>query len=298
MLECGESGYWTLSVPGGQGPGQGVYADLPDENSCPVNDPARIFRAMSTTDRQRPDRFHVLGVAVDRLTVAQAADRVDALIAAGGVGQVVTVNPEFVIAARRHRQFRRVLNQASLAVADGIGIVWAARILGDCLPERVGGIDLAETLAERCAGSGRRLFLLGGAPGVAEAAAEALLARFPSLVVAGTYAGSPEPSDFPAIRARIHAARPHLLLVAFGAPAQDLWIARHQSELAVPVAMGVGGAFDFLAGRIRRAPRWLQQLGLEWLYRLALQPWRWRRMLALPRFGGMVVVLRLAGPPR
>lgn len=271
---------------------------LADENSCPMNLRARIFRAMSSTGRQRPDRFRLLGVAVDRLTVAEAANRVEALIAAGGVGQVVTVNPEFVMAARRHRQFRRVLNQAALAVADGIGIVLAARILGDCLPERVGGIDLVEAVAERCAGSGRRLFLLGGAPGVAEAAAEALRVRFPALVVAGTYAGSPEPRDFPAIRARIHAARPDLLLVAFGAPAQDLWIARHQGELAVPAAMGVGGAFDFLAGRIRRAPRWMQRLGLEWFYRLALQPWRWRRMLALPRFGAMVVALRLAGRPR
>jgi len=253
---------------------------------------------MSNHGPRRPDRFRLLGVAVDRLTAAQAADRVEALIAAGGIGHVVTVNPEFVMAARRDRQFRRVLNQAALAVADGIGIVWAARILGDCLPERVGGIDLVEVVAERCALSGRRLFLLGGAPGVAAAAAEALRVRFPSLVVAGTDAGSPEPKDFPAIRTRIHAARPDLLLVAFGAPAQDLWIARHQGDLAVPVAMGVGGAFDFLAGRIRRAPQWMRRLGLEWLYRLVVQPWRWRRMLALPRFAAMVVALRLVGPPR
>lgn len=247
---------------------------------------------------QGPDRFRLLGVAVDRLTVAQAAARVEALIAAGGVGQVVTVNPEFVMAARRDRQFRRVLNQASVAVADGIGIVWAARILGDRLPERVGGIDLVETLARRCAISGRRLFLLGGAPGVANAAAEVLRSRYRGLVVAGTHAGSPRPCDFADIRARVHAGRPDLLLVAFGAPAQELWIARHQAELAVPAAIGVGGAFDFLAGRIRRAPGWMQRLGLEWLYRLALQPWRWRRMLALPRFGAMVVALRVAGAPR
>jgi len=244
------------------------------------------------------DRFRVLGVAVDRLTLAQAAERVEALMVMGGAVQVVTVNPEFVIAARTDQQFRRVLNEAAVAVADGIGLVWAAHLLGDMLPERIGGIDLVETLAERCAVSGRRLFLLGGGPGVADAAADALRARYPRLIVAGTHAGTPRADDFPGIQTLIRDARPDLLLVAFGAPAQDLWIARHQAELAVPVAIGVGGAFDFLAGRVRRAPRWMQHLGLEWLYRLALQPWRWRRMLALPRFAAMVLVLRIAGKPR
>lgn len=239
-------------------------------------------------------RFHVLGVGVDRVTLASAAERIAALVAAGGYAQVVTVNPEFVIAARRHRQFRRVLNGADLAVADGIGMVWAARLLGDRLPERVGGIDLVHRLAAQTAQAGHRLFLLGAGPGVAEQAAAALQLRYPGLCITGTFAGSPLPMEADAIIARIRAAQPDILLVAFGAPAQDLWIARHGALLGVPVAIGVGGAFDFLAGKVPRAPRWMQRLGVEWLYRLIRQPWRWRRMLALPRFAAMILILWLA----
>ena len=207
---------------------------------------------------------------------------------------MVTINPEFTIAARNDRRFYQVLRKADLAVADGIGIVWAARLLGDRLPERVGGIDLVERLAERAARDGYGIFFLGAAPGVAEEAAAALRGRYPRLRVAGTFAGSPSCGEKPAIRAMISAAHPEILLVAFGAPAQDLWIAENQAAVGVPVAIGVGGAFDFLAGRIRRAPRWIQRIGLEWLYRLARQPSRWRRMTALPRFAGMVLVLIVA----
>jgi N-acetylglucosaminyldiphosphoundecaprenol N-acetyl-beta-D-mannosaminyltransferase len=246
---------------------------------------------MSNPTSYKGERFRILGVGVDRVGLTEAIDRIAHFLEAGGTRQVVTINPEFIIAARRDRRFYQVLREADLAVADGIGVVWAARLLGDRLPERVGGIDLVERLAERAAREGYRVFLLGAAPGVAEDAAEALTARYPRLRVAGTYAGSPLPSERAAIRTVIGAAHPDILLVAFGAPAQDLWIAENQSAVGVPVAIGVGGAFDFLAGRIRRAPRWIQRIGLEWLYRLARQPSRWRRMTALPRFAGMVLVL-------
>ncbi|MGH2391295.1 MAG: WecB/TagA/CpsF family glycosyltransferase, partial [Chloroflexota bacterium] len=138
-----------------------------------------------------------------------------------------------------------------------------------------------------------RLFLLGAGPGVAEAAGAALRSHYPTLTIAGALAGSPRPCDEAAIGAAIRSARPDILLVAFGAPAQDLWIARNRSALGVPVAIGVGGAFDFLAGRIPRAPGWMRRLGVEWFYRLARQPWRWRRMIALPRFAAMVLVLNV-----
>jgi N-acetylglucosaminyldiphosphoundecaprenol N-acetyl-beta-D-mannosaminyltransferase len=238
-----------------------------------------------------PPRFHLLGLALDRVTIAEAVDRIARFAEIGGCRQVVTINPEFTMAARRDRHFRRVLREADLAVADGIGIVWAARLLGDRLPERVGGIDLVERLAERAAHDGKRLFLLGAGPGVAEAAAAALRSRYPTLIVTGALAGSPRPGEEAGISAAIRAARPDILLVAFGAPTQDLWIARNQAALGVPVAMGVGGAFDFLAGRIPRAPVWMRRLGIEWFYRLLRQPWRWRRMTALPRFSAMVLVL-------
>jgi len=119
-----------------------------------------------------------------------------------------------------------------------------------------------------------------------------LQARYPGLIVAGTFAGSPRPEDAPHILERLRKARPDLLFVAYGAPQQDLWIARYQPELGIPVAMGVGGAFDFIAGVVPRAPRWMREIGLEWLYRLIRQPWRWRRMLALPRFVLAVLAAR------
>ena len=116
------------------------------------------------------------------------------------------------------------------------------------------------------------------------ATAETLRRRYPGLPVVGTFAGSPRPEEAPAILARLRQARPDVLFVAYGAPRQDLWIARYQPDLQIPVAMGVGGAFDFLAGVVPRAPRWMREAGLEWLYRLLRQPWRWRRMRVLPRF--------------
>ena len=260
--------------------------------------PTTPAHATPSAALRRAARFRLLGVGVDRVTIEQAADWAVTAVAAhdGAAHQIVTINPEFVIAARRHRAFRDVLNRANLATADGIGIVWAARILGDHLPERVGGVELLERLAAKMQARRMSLFLLGAADGVAAEAARALLLRYPRLVIAGTYAGSPRSVEASEIVDRIRRARPDILLVAFGAPAQDLWIARHQPRIGVPVAMGVGGAFDYLAGRATRAPRAIQRAGFEWLYRLLHQPWRWRRMLALPRFGVMVIALRLGDP--
>lgn len=238
--------------------------------------------------------LRILGVRVDNVRIGDAVDRIERFVRDGAPRQVVTVNPEFVILARRDPQFKRVLEAASLAVADGIGIVWAARILGRSLPERIGGVDLVDALAARSARSGIRLFFLGAGEGVAQAAARRLTARYPGCVIAGTHAGSPADADADAIVERIRAAATDILLVAYGAPAQDLWIARHQPRTGAPVAIGVGGAFDYLSGRVPRAPRALQRVGLEWLYRLARQPWRWRRMRALPRFAALVLIDRLS----
>lgn len=240
-----------------------------------------------------PRVVRLLGVELDPVDSAQALARIEALAAAGGCHQVVTVNPELVIHAWRDPTYRAVLNQAALRLADGVGLLWAARLLGQHLPERVTGVDTFERLAQRCAAVGWRVFLLGGAPGVAELAAERLRARAPGLRVAGTYAGSPSPADEADILRRIRAAAPDVLFVAFGSPAQERWIARHRDHLAVPIAMGVGGAFDFVAGRVARAPHWVQRAGLEWLFRLARQPWRWRRQLALPLFVALVLRARL-----
>jgi N-acetylglucosaminyldiphosphoundecaprenol N-acetyl-beta-D-mannosaminyltransferase len=244
-------------------------------------------------------RASVLGVRVDVVTRGQALDAIEQIMAkrraslaasdAPPCRQIVTVNTEFVMEAQRNSAFRDAINAAAMVVADGVGIVWAARLRGTHVPERITGTDTVITLAKRCSRSGYRLYLLGASPGVAEQAAARLQAIAPGLEIAGTYAGSPAPEEEDGILARLEAARADALCVAYGAPAQELWIRRNLARLPVAVAMGVGGAFDFLSGRQRRAPRVMQRLGLEWLYRLYREPWRWRRMLAIPKF--MLIVL-------
>ena len=231
-----------------------------------------------------PFALHILGVRVDDVTGDETLALVERFIAERAPHQICTVNPEFIMAAQRDEAFRNVINNAALCPPDGVGVLWAARRLGHPLRERVGGADMAERIAARAAQLGWRMYFLGAAPGVAEQAATVLQTRYPGLAVVGTFAGSSTPSEEDAIVERIRAARPDVLLVAFGAPMQDVWIARNQPRLQAPVAMGVGGAFDFIAGVTRRAPRWVQRLGFEWLHRLIHEPWRWRRQLALPRF--------------
>lgn len=231
----------------------------------------------------------ILGVRVDPLTFDQALACVEAFIADGRPHQIVTVNPEFVMTAQSDTEFRRIINTSALALPDGVGICWASRRLARPLPERIPGVELVERLAGLSAEHGYRLFLLGAMPGVADKTVEVLRVRYPGLVVVGTHAGSPRLEDEAPIVARIQAARPHILFVAYGAPAQDHWIARNLDRLGVPVCIGIGGSFDYIAGVHARAPRWLRRLGLEWLHRLVTQPWRWRRMLALPRFAWQVL---------
>jgi N-acetylglucosaminyldiphosphoundecaprenol N-acetyl-beta-D-mannosaminyltransferase len=235
-------------------------------------------------------RLRILGVPVDAVTEGEAVAWVRAAMEQPGGRQIVTVNPEFLVRARSDPAFRAVLEAADLAIPDGAGLLWAARRRNQVIPQRVAGVDLIEALAGEAERTGWRFFFLGARPGVAQAAAAALQRRHPGLTVCGTLAGSPSPSDDAATAAAVRTARTDLLLVAFGAPAQDLWIARNLERSGARVAMGVGGAFDFISGQIKRAPDWMRRRGLEWLYRLGQEPWRWRRMLALPRF--VVLVLK------
>lgn len=227
----------------------------------------------------------ILGVRVDDVTLDETAAQIASLIAAKTPRHIVTVNPEFVMEAQRNAPFATVLRDAALAVPDGVGLNLAARWLGQPLRARVPGVDLCERLAALSAQKGYRIFLLGAAPGVAEQTARVLARRFPGVQIAGCYAGSPRPEEEPAIHQQIRAAQPDILLVAYGAPAQDLWIARNQAVLGVPVAIGVGGTFDELAGVVQRTPRWVQRIGLKWLHRLIQQPWRAKRIYtAVVRF--------------
>ena len=234
-------------------------------------------------------RWQVLGLPVDRVDMDMAVATIIAMIERARrepvpVQQIVTLNPEIAMAAQRDDQLRRIIRDAALVVPDGAGIVAASRLLRGGVVARVPGVELVERLAIMSAERGYRLFLLGAAPGVALEAARRLQTLAPGLAVVGAHSGSSRAEDAEAILAAIQRVRPDVLCVAFGSPKQERWLSEHRPQVGAAVAIGIGGALDYIAGAVKRAPRWMRALGLEWLFRLMRQPWRWRRMLALPRF--------------
>jgi N-acetylglucosaminyldiphosphoundecaprenol N-acetyl-beta-D-mannosaminyltransferase len=238
-----------------------------------------------------PLTLSVLNVPVHAVTMADSLALVERFMVEPRLHQIATVNPEFVMAARRDPAFLAVLQAADLCLPDGVGLLWASRWLRQPLRERVAGSDLVYEIAGLAAERGWRIYLLGGGPGVAEDAATLLTMLYPQLNVAGTYAGSPDTAENEAILRRVNRSGADILYVAFGAPRQDKWIARNRLALThARIAMGVGGSLDFITGRANRAPIRVQRLGLEWLHRLIQEPWRWRRMLALPRFALRVLL--------
>ncbi|MBI3956685.1 MAG: WecB/TagA/CpsF family glycosyltransferase [Candidatus Kerfeldbacteria bacterium] len=229
------------------------------------------------------EAIDILGVRVHKVTMAAALRRCTDFLASGGQHQIVTVNPEFIMEAQKNAGFRLVLNRAALAVPDGIGLVAAARLAGLTLETRVAGVDLIDGLLHSAAKHGSRVFLFGAADGVAARAADILRRRIPGLRI---IAAENERDERGRLRqdaeiiARIAAAHPDILLVAFGAPRQDLWIAENLRRLpSVKIAIGAGGTLDYFAEVLPRAPRLLRAIGLEWLWRLALQPSRWQRIV-------------------
>lgn len=230
----------------------------------------------------------ILGIGVDDVTVEEMLTALGGFCREGGGHQISTVNVEYLMLARRDVEFAQALRQSALRVPDSTGVLWAARWLGHPLRERVTGSDGIYAVAERCAREGFRLFLLGAGPGVAERVAETLRGRYPGLCVCGVLSGSPRPEDEIELAAQVRRARADVLLVAYPSTPQEKWIARNLERTGVAVAMGVGAAFDFCAGVQVRAPRWMQRVGLEWFYRLLREPWRWRRMLALPQAAWLV----------
>ncbi len=215
------------------------------------------------------------------MDMSEALEQLEHFVDQGGLHLVATVNPEFVMRAQKDAEFARVLGSAQLCLADGTGVVWAARRQGCGLHGPVAGVDLVEPIAAMCARRGFRLYLLGAVPGVTDDLVAKLRTGHPKLDVRG-HAGAPDASHDPETLKLIREHDSHVLLVAYGAPAQELWIDRLRDRLGVAVAMGVGGAFDYMTGRVTRAPAWMRRAGLEWLHRLARQPWRIRRMAVLP----------------
>jgi len=224
----------------------------------------------------------VLGVRVHRLTLEQAVESILELTRIGGAHQVVTLNGAMLVRVSGDPVLRGVIDRASMVTADGVGVLLAGRIAGVAFPERIPGIDMIDRVCAAGAASGLRIFLLGAHPGVPDAAADALVRRHPGITVAGTHDGYFTEDEDTAVTAQIRAARPHLLLVGMGFPRQEQWIAAHLAALGACVCIGVGGTFDVLAGRVSRAPRWMQQASLEWMYRLAKEPRRWRTAAAFP----------------
>jgi N-acetylglucosaminyldiphosphoundecaprenol N-acetyl-beta-D-mannosaminyltransferase len=245
--------------------------------------------AMSSASALRS--IDILGVRVHDVTEDEALAALMQFVRSGTPHRVITPNPEIVMQASHDPAYRAVLNGSNLAIPDGIGLLLAARMRGRRLRSHVRGTDLVLRLAAASAEQGWRWFLLGGAPGTGEAAGRFLERQFAGLQLAGAWPGSPRPQDDAEARRRIaEAGEVHVLLVAYGAPGQERWMARNQEAVGVSVQIGVGGVFNFFSGRSPRAPHLIRRLELEWAYRLATEPWRWRRQLALPQFALLAAV--------
>lgn len=225
-------------------------------------------------------RTDILGVGFDDLTLDEAAEAGAALVEGGGFHYAVTPNPEFLLTARHDEPFRQALLGADLVLADGVGVTYAAKILGRPLKGRVPGIEFAQRLLAWMAAHGKRLFLLGAKPGVAELAAANLKAAYPGLIVCGTHDGYFQ-EDGPVVKA-IQESAADVVFVCLGAPKQELWMVRNGPAAGARLMVGLGGSLDVFAGVVERAPEGFQKLGLEWLYRLMKEPRRIGRMAKLP----------------
>ena len=267
----------------------------------------------------------ILGVKINRITMPEVLELCNSFIRSRRVHYIVTPNPEIIIKANTDEEYRTILNNANLALPDGIGVVWAGRVANaetdvknkilkslyyiffaltnlliilfarkrifSVIPERVTGADLVWEIAKLAAERGYTIYFLGGMPGVAAKTAEKLKFFYPNLKIAGTYAGYPGENS---LADRIRVARPDILFVAFGSPKQEKFIAENILKLGVPIAIGVGGAFDFISGKLPRAPKIIRALGLEWLWRFCRQPKRVKRVFnAFPRFVSAVILWKL-----
>ncbi|MFH1571182.1 MAG: WecB/TagA/CpsF family glycosyltransferase, partial [Gemmatimonadota bacterium] len=239
-----------------------------------------------------PPRLEVLGLRIDNPTMEGALDWIAAQLAGQGGQQVAFVNPHCANVAARDVEYRQALLGSGLCLADGIGMKLAGRLLGTPIRENVNGTDLFPRLCERLSGTGHSLYLLGGRPGVPEAVGDWLAAHYPGVTVSGCRDGYFRDGEEEAVVQGIAASGAAVLLVALGVPRQDVWVSRHLARTGARVALGVGGLFDFYSGRIRRAPLWMREIGLEWLYRFIQEPGRmWRRYFV----GNAVFLARVCG---
>jgi len=234
-------------------------------------------------------KISIVGIKIDALKFNDVINRVEEYMRDGKKHIIVTPNPEMIVMAYKDREFFNILNNADLAISDGIGLRLGAFLLGKNIPERVTGTDLVDKIAAISHKKNIRIYLLGAAEGVAAKAAEELLNKYGALI-AGSYSGSYSVADEHEIISRINKTKADVLFVAFGAVNQEKWIHRNMDKLHIKLAIGIGGALDYVSKKKSRAPLWVQKIGLEWFYRLICEPQRFRRQIRLPHF--LFLVLR------
>ncbi len=225
----------------------------------------------------RPHRIALMGCEIDNLTMSETLDRIGGFIADGGPHQHVVVNVDKLVEAAHDPQLRRIINECALINCDGMPVVWASRLLGRPLKERVTGVDLFDALMQRAAERGWRVFLLGAEEAIVQEVHRRYAARLPQLQFAGVRNGYWNADEEEAIVEQIAASKADLLFVAISSPKKERFLGQHQARMRVPFAMGVGGTFDVAAGKVRRAPRWMQRAGLEWFFRWLQEPRRMAR---------------------
>ena len=227
----------------------------------------------------------ILGVPVHPMTMAEAVNSLEQRMLGGEQTFVVTANAEIIMMCQDDAEYNNIISkQAELVLPDGAGAVWAGRHLGFKVPERVAGFDLYNQLLALSAQKGYKAYFFGGSPGIAEAAKAKSEEMYPGVQVVGCHNGYFTDADVPAIIKEINNSGAEMLFVALGAPKQEKWILAHRHELRPRILMGIGGSFDVLAGKMERAPKWMQDASLEWAFRLYKQPSRFMRMMALPKF--------------
>ena len=268
----------------------------------------------------RNNKIEILGVEIDTLVKNQVIEKVDKFLNSEEKRYIVTPNPEFLMRAQKDDKFRNILNKADLAIPDGIGLLWASSFLKSknkfvylsalyyglmlilypkycqkVISERIAGVDLVWDIVEICEQKNRTIFLLGAEEGIAEACALNLKKKCPNLKISGIYSGNPSQKYDEKIINVVNNVKPDVLLVAYGHPKQEKWINRNLNKLdSVKLAVGVGGTFDFISGKAKRAPKFFRKAGLEWFYRVIREPWRFNRILtATWRFSREVIKYKL-----